>query len=333
MTDLRDSEIVLGKILGSLLPILLLLATTLPMLMLLLPLGGVSAQQVIQSVLVAAAASLAAGSLGGLVALSRDRTFQALALTVLLVVFYLCLARGAALLLGLIPALSNQPVLAWLEPFAALHTVHDPLAAGVAPAYIFVGVMVVLSALLVGWGVLRLRVWNPSGEPIQQRERPDEEAEAKERADIAALTALARRSARQVLTAGGQARAETTAAGPSEGDKKTPVLTHDLKEKGRRTAHSAPGSVRAVGPNPIFWRETATRAYGRRPLMVKTAYFVVLALICYFALEPLWGGTHVAFAAAYGLGPVGVLSLLLVAAQAATAITSERDAGRWTSCW
>ena len=199
MTDLRDSEIVLGKILGSLLPIGLLLATTLPLLMLLLPLGGVSAQQVIQAVLVAAAASLAAGSLGGLVALWRDRTFQALALTVLLVVFYLCLARGAALLLGLIPALADQPVLAWLEPFEALRTVHDPLAAGVAPAYVFVGVMVVLSALLMGWGVLRLRVWNPSGEPIQQRERPDEEAEAKERADIAALTALARRSARQVL--------------------------------------------------------------------------------------------------------------------------------------
>ena len=111
MTDLRDSEIVLGKILGSLLPIGLLLATTLPLLMLLLPLGGVSVQQVIQAVLVAAAASLAAGSLGGLVALWRDRTFQALALTVLLVVFYLCLARGAALLLGLIPALADQPVL------------------------------------------------------------------------------------------------------------------------------------------------------------------------------------------------------------------------------
>src|SRR5947208_7272648 len=33
------------------------------------------------------------------------------------------------------------------------------------------------------------------------------------------------------------------------------------------------------------------------------------------------------FAAAYGLLPVGVLCLLLVAAQAATAITSERDTG------
>ena len=60
---------------------------------------------------------------------------------------------------------------------------------------------------------------------------------------------------------------------------------------------------------------------------MKTAYFVVLALICYFALAPLWGGARFPFAAAYGLGPVGVLSLLLVAAQAATAITSERDIG------
>ena len=95
MTDLRNSEIVLGKILGSLLPIWLLLATTIPLLMLLMLLGGVGVQQVIQAVLVAAAASLAAGSLGGLVALWRDRTFQSLALTVLLVVFYLCLARAS----------------------------------------------------------------------------------------------------------------------------------------------------------------------------------------------------------------------------------------------
>ena len=41
----------------------------------------------------------------------------------------------------------------------------------------------------------------------------------------------------------------------------------------------------------------------------------------------MWGGARLPFAAAYGLAPVGVLSLLLVAAQAATSITSERDIG------
>ena len=67
--------------------------------------------------------------------------------------------------------------------------------------------------------------------------------------------------------------------------------------------------------------------YGRRPLLVKLAYAVVLGLICYFALSPLaTGHGRPTFAAAYGLLPVAVLSLLLVSAQAVTAITSERDA-------
>ena len=146
MTDLRNSEIVLGKILGSLLPIWLLLGTTIPLLMLLILLGGVGVHQVIQAVLVAAATSLAAGSLGGLVALWRDRTFESLALTGLLVAFYLCLSLGAASLLGLIPALADQPILAWLNPVGALWAVHNPLAVGYGPAYVFVGVMAALSA-------------------------------------------------------------------------------------------------------------------------------------------------------------------------------------------
>jgi hypothetical protein len=102
----------------------------------------------------------------------------------------------------------------------------------------------------------------------------------------------------------------------------------ELEEKDRAAAHAAPGKVRRVGENPILWREVFTRAYGRRPLLVKAAYFIVLAFICYPALYPLFaGGERPAFAAAYGLIPVGVLSLLLIAAQATTAITSERDTG------
>jgi hypothetical protein len=62
--------------------------------------------------------------------------------------------------------------------------------------------------------------------------------------------------------------------------------------------------------------------------MVKAAYFVALALICYYAFESLLAsGSHAPRLAAYGLVPVGVLSLLLVSAQAVTAITSERDTG------
>jgi hypothetical protein len=165
--------------------------------------------------------------------------------------------------------------------------VQDPtvlLEPSLPPAYGFALVMVLVSAILNGWGLLCLRVWNPSGEPIMQREQP-EQLEDKERA-----------------------------------------LTADPKARG--SVHAAPGAVRSVGPNPILWREISTRAYGRRPLLVKTAYLLVLAFICWYALAPLLvQHERLPFAAAYGLIPVGVLSLLLAAAQAATAITSERDTG------
>jgi ABC-type transport system involved in multi-copper enzyme maturation permease subunit len=285
MTDLRNHEIVLGKLLGSLLPIALLLLASVPLLLLLLLLGGVAPAQVAQALVIVAGTSLAAGSLGGLIALWRDRTFQSLALTVLLLVLYLCVVRALGVLPALVPSLSGWDVARWqewLDPFLALRTVLDvseARAVWLTPAYGFALVMVGFSVLLNAWGLLRLRVWNPSGEPIMQRESPDE-VEEKERTD-----------------------------------------------KDRALAHAAPGAVRPVTGNPILWREVYTRAYGRRPLLVKTAYFLVLAFICYYALAPVLRGERVPFAAAYGLIPVGVLSLLLVAAQAATAITSERDTG------
>src|SRR5947207_1357333 len=69
LTDLRNYEIVLGKLFGSLLQILLLLAGTVPAFALLLLLGGVAPEQVAQAVLILTATAIAAGSLGGLVAL------------------------------------------------------------------------------------------------------------------------------------------------------------------------------------------------------------------------------------------------------------------------
>jgi ABC-type Na+ efflux pump permease subunit len=291
MTDLRNDEIVLGKILGSLLPIAVLQFATLPVLVLLMLLGGIGLEQIIQAMLIMAATTLAAGSLGALIALWRDRTFQSLALTVLYLVLYLLLVRGLEVLPRLRPEISDEQVYRvqqWLEPFRALESAHQPALAeqtGLAPAYGFALVMTGLAVLLNLYGLLRLRVWNPSGEPIIQREKPEEAAD-KEGAFLAAG-----------------------------------------KKEARASVHAAPGAVRSVGANPILWREIYTRAYGRRPLLVKLAYAIVLGLICYSALAPIVRKEHVPWAAAYGLIPVGVLSLLLVTAQATTAITSERDTG------
>src|SRR5439155_27206954 len=102
LTDLRDHEIVLGKLLGSLLQIGLLLAATVPVLALLLLLGGIGPGQLVPAVVLIGAAVLAAGSLGGLVALWRDRTFPALALTVLFLVLYLGLTLNLPAFLALL---------------------------------------------------------------------------------------------------------------------------------------------------------------------------------------------------------------------------------------
>ncbi len=227
--------------------------------------------------LILAATAFGSGSLGGLVALWRDRTFQSLALAVLFLVLYLCLVQAVALL-PFLSAGDAATVEAWLDPFLALQSVlQAPSQQRILhPAYGYFIVMVGLSALLNAVGIWRLRKWNPRGEPIMQRERPEHE------------------------------------------------------EKDRAKAHAAPGAVRGVWQNPILWREVRTLAYGRRPLLIKVAYFIVLGLICYFtlssALHPASGGRQ-PFAAAFGIVPVAILSMLLVGAQAVTAITSERDGG------
>ncbi len=278
LTDMRDYEIVLGKMLGSLLPIAILFGVTVPFFSMLLLLGGVSGTQVIQTILVLAATSFAAGSLGALVALWRDRTFQALALAVLGIVFYLFLAQGAGLLARqFLPPDTSTMITAWLDPFTAMLYVIDPPLDGMAvhPAYVFTAYMFLLGAAFTLFGVVKLRAWNPSGEPVQQREAPEDAA---------------------------------------------------VETKDRATAHAAPGKARDVWKNPILWREIMTYAYGRRPYLVKLAYGLVVALIAYMAIGELSrGGGRPEFAAAYGLVPAGILSLLLISAQSATAITSERD--------
>jgi ABC-type transport system involved in multi-copper enzyme maturation permease subunit len=291
LTDMRDYEIVLGKLLGALLPIIILLLVTAPVLAMLLLLGGIDPEQVLQAELVLLASAVAAGSLGGLIALWREKTYQALALSVLFLVLYVCLAQGIGTVgPRLAPAVNWGTVQAWFDPFVAMQSVLEPPAGGrggLSPTYGFVLVMLLWCAALNGVGIWKLRKWNPSGEPIMQRE--------------------------------GAAEAIRAAAGE---------LSEAEEAERRAKAHAAPGAVRQVWPNPILWREVRTLAYGRRPLLVKFAFGVVLALILYFAVSELnRPGGRPAFAAAYGLVPIAVLSLLLVAAQAVTSVTSERDGG------
>jgi ABC-type transport system involved in multi-copper enzyme maturation permease subunit len=277
LTDMSDFEIVLGKLLGALLPITVLLLTGVPVFSLFLLLGGIDPSQVIQAAVVLLATAYAAGSLGGLVALWRERTFEALALSVLFLVLYLCVSQGVGFF-----APAAQP---WVDPWAAMNTVVYPQPdAAFAPAYGYGLVMLGLCGVVNALGVWKLRKWNPSGEPIIQREKSKADPEAD--------------------------------------------MTPDELKAYRAKAHAAPGAVREVWDNPILWREIKTLAYGRRPLLIKLAFGIVLALVLYLSISTLYKpGGRPPYAAAYGLVPLAVVSMLLIAAQSSTSVTSERDGG------
>lgn len=165
MTDLRDTELVMGKLLASLLPAGVLLAASVPVFTLIYALGGVSLQQIGWSVALCAATGFAAGSWGSLVAFWREKTFQTLAISVLGIVLYLGLIEG------LVAVTAGTVAGSWiqlLDPFRGLLLVLDPLAAiptareEVVAAGPYVLAMLGLAVTLNAVAILRLRAWNPT---------------------------------------------------------------------------------------------------------------------------------------------------------------------------
>src|SRR3954470_23937273 len=99
LTNLSNSELVLGKLFASLLSVLIVLFAGLPFFMLIALFGGVSFEQILRVFVVTLVSALAAGSLGSTIALWREKTFQILALTTLaigvLAAWEVLLASGA----------------------------------------------------------------------------------------------------------------------------------------------------------------------------------------------------------------------------------------------
>jgi ABC-type transport system involved in multi-copper enzyme maturation permease subunit len=93
MTRMTNSELVLGKLFASLLNILMMLAVSIPVFMVIAVLGGVSYYQIVRVLLVTLFSMAACGSIGSCVALWRDKTFQAIATSILLLVLWICFAE------------------------------------------------------------------------------------------------------------------------------------------------------------------------------------------------------------------------------------------------
>ena len=97
-----------------------------------------------------------------------------------------------------------------------------------------------------------------------------------------------------------------------------------------KTAELAPArNHRAVWDNPVAWKEIVTRGYGRKVVVIKLAYVLLAALIGYSVISSsgqdgaLVLGMVTPGAAAFLA--IGVISLLLINAQAVTSISTERD--------
>lgn len=291
MADLHNYELVLGKLLGSLMQISILLAASLPILAAMVLLGGTTFQQVLDAFLVLAGSAVAAGSVGCLIALWRDRTFQTLAGTVLTLVLYLVLVEGLGFISAFWPGTTNTilSLQQSLDPYRILVTILSPNAGGVIglQSLPFFFAMLVLTILINVFSVVMLRIWNPSNERSLGPEAAHEETEKE-------------------------------------------------IESGR-SRHAAPGKVRGVWENPILWREIQTRAYGRKPLVIKGLFLVVIGALIWYAVQRLQQPNHPGllrspdsvsrFELARLLIPIIVLSFLLLNAQAVTSITSERDLG------
>ena len=289
MTDLTNWEIVMGKLLASLLQMAVLLAAAVPLFSLCLLLGGASFEQVARVFAVTVASALATGSLGILIAAWREKTFQTVALTVLLIVLYLVLVVGlfgnkeSAGLVGEMPlGLSRGIWGAILNTFESVGAVLVPPDVSLTNdlplgqvEWMFVATMLALTVVLIGTAIMMLRVWNPSGgKPTFAREAAEE-------------------------------------------------IERRMAAEGKLQAHTEP---RTIWDNPVLWREIRTRAYGRRPIVVKLAYLLVFATICLiFYYITAHSSNILRRDVGLTVAATVVISLLLQNLQAVTAITSERD--------
>ncbi|MDG3002676.1 ABC transporter permease subunit [Paludisphaera mucosa] len=342
MTALSDLEIVLGKLVAGLLHIVVMLGAGIGLLSLCALFGGISFGQVLNLFAVTAASGVAGGAMGLLIALWRDRTFQSISLTILMVVFSV---TGVELFSVFFPDLRflGVPVKEVLNPYRAMIAVLYPTsdqATGLvrASSLVYIGVRLTFAAVIVAIGTYMLRVWNPGSK--EPREKGEEDAEV-----VETLVEVAEAVPAEAAATGVGATLRREAGGTEAGDRAAVAVTSGGGDPGfepvggattglhvpRRTHRRlalAPRPYRKPWTNPILWRELKTRAYGSKPLIIKACYLLLFALGVGFFLS-LSKGMEEPLASGLGLIPVGlaILSLVLINAQGVTALTSERDTG------
>ncbi|MCY2992997.1 MAG: ABC transporter permease subunit [Planctomycetota bacterium] len=314
MTRLSNSELVLGKLSAGLLNVLTMWLAALPVFLLATLFGGVSFAQVGRVFAVTFTTILAAGSLGAMLAFWREKTFQALAMTVLLIVIWIG-AGEAVYAIGRGLRWADLPLETWVaagSPLRAILAASQPRLGGEDGGgwlrdgvTLYLGVSLAAAALLSGASCLLVRVWNPSREARSGQERQTGPAVVYDGTqDIAGL-----QPSSADLDAGELGRAEHVDA------------------RGPQASHRS----RRVWDNPVLWREICTWAYGRKVLIIRLAYLLFFALaatgLAWSMTAPTAGeqARSVIPAGVLPLAPLFLISLVIVNALAVTSITNERD--------
>lgn len=309
MTSLSNAEVVLGKIGSGLLLAFNALLSVAPILFLPCLLGGVSLEQSLSAVLITASTIVLTCSLGATVAFWREKTFQAIAVTLLSVGIWI--VAGEAIRLGAVPGVSPE-VATIVSPLRALWQVAQPIASAkedLAQQALSLGIwdhpikssmtLLIAAAFLMCLSILKLRVWNPNRE--RRRVSAEYSDQASENID-----------------------------GIHEGVTQELGTARAIKSWKSR-------DPRPMWSNPILWREMRTWAYGKKVLIIRVAYLVLAACVA-FGLFQVARSSQGSFAdrgyeeqlvapAVSILAPLMVFSLILINALAVNSVTNERDGG------
>jgi ABC-type transport system involved in multi-copper enzyme maturation permease subunit len=155
VSRLDDWQLVVGKLTGSLVRVLLLLVSAIPIFALAALFGGVTWPQIARMFVVTVAAALAAASIANAVAFWRDTTFQSLAITAFIVVAWLAAGEAVAAAWG--PAAAAR-----VSPARGIFTALEPEGGRFLPALLAIAAGLIVTSN--GIAALLVRRWNTAGE-------------------------------------------------------------------------------------------------------------------------------------------------------------------------
>lgn len=312
LTRITNSELVLGKLFSSLLSIGVMLATALPIFLLIVLFGGTSFQQVFFVFLVTALSAIASGSLGSVLGFWREKTFQTLSITALVLMFWIGMWEAVAFSGVQFAGYNSVEIAQSFSPIRAILAATDPAISltWIQDILPFCVVSLAIASCLNAIAIWKVRIWNPNREV-----RPGQQEDEEKNSIWGVEHDLAAEQGTTGEIAASLDRAETARSGHVDARVRT-----------------ASQKSRPVWDNPVLWREMCTWAYGRKVLVVQAAYWVIFLGVVggiYFILNS--GVSQVSAlgelipAFAQPLAPFFLVSLVIINALAVSSITNERD--------